>query len=210
MFPFLFGILLMACHPSKPGNENKVTPANQATSGTGQSVTDYFHLPGPINYNQQDYQLSWSSHPSENYYKHEYLPKGENMEKYKSMLLVELVLGNMTAQAVSKAKADDMEHRKATDPMANYQLSENKATGEFLLGLRMSQGNGDSTTIVEWNVYRYKDFNDGAGHKGVQLFGLSKRGYATDYQQFMNDIQTNGKKYVSELMGMPLPAIKLD
>ena len=44
------------------------------------SPVDYLNIPGTIYFNSTSYNLSWTSHPSETYYKQEYLVKGETVQ----------------------------------------------------------------------------------------------------------------------------------
>ncbi|MGB4849015.1 MAG: hypothetical protein WBP41_13915, partial [Saprospiraceae bacterium] len=170
--------------------------------------TDYLHVPGPIDFNQKEYLLSWSSHPSDNYYKHEYLPKGENAEHYDQMIMLEVALGDLVPQDIAKGKANEIEGRKSTDALANYTISENKKTGEVLLDFMLSEGTGDGAT-VEWNCYRYKSYVGPTGQKGIMLLGLSKRGYRNAGKTFASDINSNRQKYVTELEGIDFPQVKL-
>lgn len=57
-------------------------------------ATDYLNIPGPITIDSKVYNLAWSSHPNENYFKQEYLNSNENIEKYNTLVLVEFVKGN--------------------------------------------------------------------------------------------------------------------
>ncbi|MES1217180.1 MAG: hypothetical protein ABUT20_16825, partial [Bacteroidota bacterium] len=51
---------------------------------TAKKMTDYLGIPGPVMFDKKNYNLSWTSHPSPAYYKHEYLPAGENADKFKT------------------------------------------------------------------------------------------------------------------------------
>ncbi|MBK9980955.1 MAG: hypothetical protein IPP15_00785 [Saprospiraceae bacterium] len=171
-------------------------------------VTDYLHVPGPISFNQKEYLLSWSSHPSAEYFKHEYLPKGENPDHYDQMIMLEVALGNMVPMDIAKGKANGIEGRKSADAMAAYTISENQKTGEVLLDFMLSEGTGDAM-IVEWNSYRYKSYTGASGQKGIMLFALSKRGYGAQGKTFASDITSNRKKYSDEFEGVVYPVIKL-
>ncbi|HSK14116.1 MAG TPA: hypothetical protein VK907_12940, partial [Phnomibacter sp.] len=61
---------------------------------TSTSVKDHLSIPGPIVFEQRSYSLTWSAHPSANYYKQEYLPKGEVPGKHRSMLMMEVLTGS--------------------------------------------------------------------------------------------------------------------
>ena len=46
------------------------------------TVTDHLNV-GSISFDNVKYDLSWSSHPADNYYKQEYLPGKDSIEKFK-------------------------------------------------------------------------------------------------------------------------------
>lgn len=211
MYLLLLGtsLILLCCQPPKQDPQSK-EPATEITNTMEptSSATDYLHVPGPISFKQKEYFLSWSSHPSENYYKHEYLPKGESAEDYHQMIMLEVALGDLVPLDIAKGKANGIEDRKSKDAMANYTLSENKKTGEVLLDFILSEGTGDKT-IVEWNSYRYKSYVGPSGQKGIMLLGLSKREYGSAGKTFASDINSNRQKYVTELEGIDFPQVKL-
>jgi hypothetical protein len=181
-------------------NANAMQPTN--------AVTDFLHVPGPITLSQKEHLLAWSSHPSDNYYKHEYLPKGENPERYDQMIMLEVALGDIIPLDIANAKANEIEGRKGTDALAEFTLAENKGTGELLLDFMMSEGTGDAA-IVEWNCYRYKSYVGPSGQKGIMLFALSKRGYGAGGKTFAADCNSNREQYMNEFQSVAFPEIKI-
>jgi len=153
-------------------------------SSTAQnSVVNYLNTKDTLFYNNVAYKLSWSSHPADNYYKQEYLPTGENPDKYNSMLLIDFVITPEVDVTVVGQKVAEINERKKNDPVANYALLQSENTNEYLLDFSLS--NGKAFGIVEWNAYRYNGYTDKLGHQGVILFGLSKRAYGNAAMDFM-------------------------
>ena len=125
------------------------------------------------------------------------------------MISVDLVTGPLTAKDAVDQKIQEIEARKATDRVSNYALKEDKETKELILDFMMSEGSGEST-ILEWNVYRYANYEDAAGNKGISLFSLSKRGYGIGVAQFGPDIRDNRPKYMADFIALPRPTISLN
>ena len=138
------------------------------------AVENFLNTPEVISLTGTDYHLKWSSHPLENYYKQEYIPTNNELETYEEMISVELMMGAATAKDAVAQKIQEIETRKATDRVSNYELREDPATKELVLDFMLSEGTGENT-ILEWNVYRYADYQDAAGNKGLSLFSFSKR-----------------------------------
>lgn len=52
-----------------------------------QETIDYLNVGKTIKFEEQEFNLAWSSHPADNYYIQEWLPKGENFDSYSKILL---------------------------------------------------------------------------------------------------------------------------
>lgn len=210
ILPFLALMILGSCNDSKADvkDSSKEEIQNTETNKVA-AVENYLNTPTQIKLNGTDFTLSWSSHPSENYYKQEYIPKNNELETYKEMISVELVTGPLTAKDAVDQKIQEIEARKATDRVSNYALQEDKENKELILDFMMSEGSGEST-ILEWNIYRYTNYEDAAGNKGISLFSLSKRGYGIGVAQFGPDIRDNRPKYMSDFIALTRPSISLN
>lgn len=188
---FAIGLLLLTVY-----NPQQLV-AQQSAKAT--SVQNYLSSPEAIIMGGTNYYLSWSSNPSEGYYKQEYLPKGQNAEKFTDLLLVEAVKGELTIKQAADAQIQMLKERKAKDPVVNYSIIENKDKTEIILDFLMSEGD-----IVEWNAYRYK-IVDG---KAVLLFGMSKRSYG-DSTKFLTALKTDRATYIKQLATAEIPKVKV-
>jgi len=119
-------------------------------------VNDYLNIPGPIKLNQMEYNLVWSSHPNENYFKQEYVSSHENINKYNSMVLIDFIKGDFNIKDVVDQKVAELQEMKKTNPVVNYQIFENKE--EYILDFLISENSKDGKEILiaERNIYRYK------------------------------------------------------
>lgn len=178
------------------------------TTGDNPPVKDYFKVPGPLAFNKETYRLAWSAHPSATYYKQEYLPAGQTNAKYKSMILLEVATGNFSLADVVKAKTNELDQRKKTDPLTNYAAIRNPTTGDHLIDFVVSQGTG-AASIVEYNVYRYISLKAAKGTEGVLLVGYSKRAYGAAGTAFLQQIKTDRPGYITAMANYSVPAVKL-
>lgn len=200
---------LTACsNTNNNANQNQTTNSQSTTQQTTK-VENFLNVPEFINFSGTDFHLSWSSHPSDNYYKEEFLPKDTDPEEYKQMIMVELALGNITTKDALSQKIRELEARKPGDKIVKYQVLENKNTNEVLLDFMVSEGQGEANIMVEWNAYRYSNYSDQTGRKGVNLFALSKRGYGKDSLSFVSDLIANRQKYVADFVALTRPEINL-
>lgn len=166
--------------------------------------TDLLGVPGPLTFQDDDYVLAWSSEASESYLKQEYVPEGQTVERFEDMILVEAVGGSMTPMDAAAAQIRMLEGRKGSDPVVNYDLMQNEATGEVLLDFLISDLSADPV-IVEWNAYRYQKLADG---DGVALMGISRRGYGEEgATAFMGGLGPMRSAAIAALTTLPFPAV---
>ncbi|HYM87460.1 MAG TPA: hypothetical protein VET30_12095, partial [Pseudoxanthomonas sp.] len=112
-------------------------------------------VPGPIKFGAQSFALAWTSHPVPTQYKQEYLPAGETVDRYSSMLMIDVTTSATTAKALAGKMIESLKARKATDPVVNYDVISNPASGELILDFVLSATGADGKDIIEWNAYRY-------------------------------------------------------
>ncbi len=168
-------------------------------------TVDYLGLPGPIRFDGETYQLAWSSHPSPNYIKQEYVPQGQSVEHYTRMILVERLISNLNVANVVRIQTDTLKARTASDPLVDMDLITNDKTGEKLLDFIMSDKKAGEE-IVEWNGYRYAPTLAPDGGRGVLLFAISRRAYgATDTLTFLHDLKAIRPGQIDALATAPLP-----
>jgi len=174
------------------------------------SVTDYLAVPGPIQFDNKTYLLNWSSKPAANFYKQEYLVKNDIAGKFKTMLLLDVVTGAQEIKDVVANKVAELKKMKESNPVVNYEMISNPATGEYILDflLTANDANGNMA-IAERNIYRYKTFTGKSGQKGVLLFGVSTRSYGAAITPFIAGLKSTRKDLINKVAQFKMPEITL-
>ncbi len=170
-------------------------------------VKDYFQVPGPIEFSKTAYHLSWSDHPNDNYFKQEYIPSSEQPGSFTRMIMMEVLLGETNVEALVQAKMQELQKRKAIDPVTNYQLITNKSTNEYLLDFVLSDSRGKE--IVEWNAYRYVKLKEKSGKKGVMLFAVSRRAYGAGTSYLLKSLKTDRLAIINSFAGHDIPTVQI-
>lgn len=180
------------------------------TNAQTNKPADYLNVPGPIVFDKQTYSLNWSSHPVNNYYKQEYIVKGDNPDQFKTMILTDVITGESNIKNVVGDKVAELKQMKASNPVVNYEVISNPKTGEYIVDFLLSANNADGTmSVVERNVYRYKTFTDKAGQQCVQLFGVSTRSYGASINNFFAALKTNRKDLINKVSLYSMPKVKI-
>jgi hypothetical protein len=183
----------------------------QCYSQSKKNVIDYLNLPGPVVFDGKSYNLSWTSHPSGNYYKQEYIVSGDNAVKFNSMIMVELVTGDIKIKDVAAAKIEELKKMKESNPIVNYESFDNPKTGEYMIDFLLSENTADGKdiSILERNVYRYLPFAGKDGKKGIILFGVSTRSYGDKIQQFLVSLKSKKSELVNKMAHYKFPELKI-
>lgn len=173
-------------------------------------VINYLALPGSFTIQNQVYRLAWSSHPDASLYKHEYLTAGDQFPKYKSLVTVDFVITQSALSQAVSTKIRQLEAMKKTSPIVNYELIENKTTGEIIIDCVIGETAADDrNSIVERNVFRYKSISATSGQRGIVLLAVSVRKYGDEITPFLTKLKTDKKALVNEVARLPMPVINL-
>ena len=171
-------------------------------------VEDYLHLGDKYRFDNKDYELVWSSHPASNFYKQEYILPNENVEKYKRLILIDFIEGDLAPKDVLSSLANSLENSKKQNPVINYKVYEKN--NEYMIDFIMSENSqdGKEVLILERNVYRYFRINT-PKRKGVLLFGVSDRAYTKKEMDNMFSVLKNNKlELVNKVAKIEVPKIK--
>ena len=171
-------------------------------------VEDYLHLGDKYRFDNKDYELVWSSHPASNFYKQEYILPNENVEKYKRLILIDFIEGDLNPKDVLSGLANSLEYSKKQNPVINYKVYEKN--NEYMIDFIMSENSqdGKEILILERNVYRYFRINT-PKRKGVLLFGVSDRAYTKKEMDNMFSVLKNKKlDLVNKIIRIEVPKIK--
>ena len=171
-------------------------------------VEDYLHLGDKYRFDNKDYKLVWSSHPASNFYKQEYILPNENVEKYKRLILIDFIEGDLNPKDVLSGLANSLENSKKQNPVINYKVYEKN--NEYMIDFIMSENSQDvkEILILERNVYRYFRINT-PKRKGVLLFGVSDRAYTKKEMDNMFSVLKNKKlDLVNKIIQIEVPKIK--
>lgn len=174
------------------------------------AIKDYLGIPGPVSFDNKSYSLSWSSHPAANFYKQEYIVKGDSADHFKSMILFDLLTGNSTIKEIAAAKIEELKTAKATNPLVTYEIFDNPTTGEYMIDFVLTANSASGQLdIAERNIYRYTKFTSASGQKGILLFGVSTRSYGNNINQFLANLKTSKKYLVNLTAKFKIPVVKL-
>lgn len=173
-------------------------------------VTDRIGVKGPLFFNGINYNLAWSDKPKDYYYIQEYLPDGEKPENFNQMMTIHLFVTETGVYDAVQQKVKELNRRKNTDPLCNYQVTESPDGKEYMVDFLLSESRGDEMTIAEFNVYRYKKADTGNGENMLLVYAYSKRSYGDDITGFLTMLKDEKINYLKEMAAVEIPAVNIN
>lgn len=175
-------------------------------SFTVNTIIDFLSTGTELNFNNEKYELAWSSHPNATYFKQEYLRKSDKLEKYEKMLIVEAIKTTLNSENVSQMKINELANIKKVNPIVNFKQVQVANQSDKIISFTISGGN-----ILEWNVYRYQQQQVG-NENMIILYAYSYRNYVAtkeDVTKFMDYVKNNENKMITTITETKIPKIKI-
>jgi len=170
---------------------------------------DRIGVPGPLTFNKTIFSLSWTDKPNDTYYIQEYLPTGEKSESFNQMLTLHLFNTETKVKDAVKQKTKELDNRKKTDPTCNYQVTESPDGKEFMVDFLLGESKGDKMTIIEFNIYHYKQVDLGDKKKGILVYAYTKRAYGDDITPFLKNLRSDRIELLNAMIGSEMPTVRL-
>lgn len=171
-----------------------------------QPIENYLGTDEALNFDNTEYTLGWSSHPSDFQYLQEYFPEGQSPEKFNDMLSVWLYVGDFSAKQYIRNMANTYEERKKIDPASHYQSYEND--GDYVFECLRSESDGNNLTGIEFNIYRSKDIEID-GKKAMLICFYSGQATGEDIEPFLKKLKDRRVQLLEAMFAFKYPAIKL-
>lgn len=182
-----------------------LTSVGQSTK----TVIDYLNIPGPISFDNGSYYLVWTSHPTDNYFKQEYISPGDSLDKFKKLVTIDVLTGKIKPKDVVATKIAELNKLKKKNPVINYQTFEKD--DEIMLDFLISENTPDGKylSIVERNIYRYKPIVDKNGQKAILLFYVSERAYGDDIDKFFTNLKEHRFDLINAVGQFEIPEVTI-
>lgn len=175
-----------------------------------QNPIDRLGVKENLEFNKTDYKLSWSAKPNENYLIQEYLPKGENFDSFNQMLTIHLFITDINTESAVNQKVNELIKRKNTDPICNYQVTKSPDGKEYLVDFLLGESKDSMMTVVEFNLYRYKQIEIPKRGKALIVYAYSKRGYGNDITAFFKALDNDRISYLKEMISTNIPTVTIE
>jgi hypothetical protein len=121
-------------------------------------TADRIGVKGPLTFNNTPFELIWTDKPNSDYYVQEYIPNGEQIEKFNQMLTIHVFTNQASPEIALRQKVSWLMERKKTDAICNYKISESSDGKEFILDFLVGESKEGKMTIAEFNLKVHSSF----------------------------------------------------
>lgn len=164
---------------------------------------------GPLTFNQTDFSLAWTDKPSESYYIQEYLPAGETLERFNQMLTIHLFNTDLQTKDAVAQKVKELTERQKTDAVCKYQVIESPDGKKFIVDFLLGGSKDGKMTIVEFNVYHYRQIDISKKKKALVVYAYSKRSYGDDITTFFKTLKEDRATHLKEMVSAEIPVVTI-
>ncbi len=169
---------------------------------------DRIGVNNPLIFNKTNFNIYWTAKPNDTYYIQEYLPEGYNSSNYVQMLTIHLFKTDLSTKDAVGQKLEELKTRKKTDEVCNYKVIESPNGKEFIVDFLMSESINDKISVIEFNIYRYKQIKI-SNKKALLVYCYTKRSFGAETADFLKSLKTDRTKYINEIISSQLPTINL-
>ncbi len=175
---------------------------------TANDAVDRIGVKGPLTFNKTIFNLAWTSKPTDDYYIQEYLPDSENVDHFNQMLTIYLLKSDSKLKSAVNQKVKELEERKKTDASCNYMVTESPGAKEYMVDFILGEFKDDKMTVLEFNIYRYKQVDLGNGKKGILAYAYSRRTY-DDITTVFKALREERITLLNTMIAYEMPAITI-
>jgi hypothetical protein len=170
---------------------------------------DQMGVKGPLLYDRQQFILTWSSRPIPIYTTQEYLPLGETRDTFHQMVSLHLIDTALSPLDAVQQKVNEIEERKKTDKVCNYQVNQNPDTKEYILDYLQSESDSTGMTILDFNIYRFRQIDLPKKRKAILVYAYTQRSYRAAIRPFLRIFNTERAAWLKEMATTTMPTIRI-
>lgn len=174
-----------------------------------ENVEDILGVPGPLQFNNADFNLSLSGRPEKGMSLHVYLPKGEDLDNYNQKISLIVLDTKKDLDAVVKTKLKDLALRKKTDLNCEYSAVDIVEGKDIIVEYLQSEMDGKKLSEAEYNVSRIKWLSDHDNGNYLLIYTYSWRTYEAEAADMIKNIQNYKTEYIQELSKKTLPEVNV-
>ena len=170
-------------------------------------VADLLSVPGPIEYDGTEYFLVWSKPISKTLYRQQYLPRDERIEDFTHLLDFSFFTKEIDMELAVRQKVESIQQRSGSDRYAKVNVTESPDGSEYIVDYYISETPEKGNSFVEYNIYRFKGYNDGTD-KSFLILSYAERIYG-DLKSAARTLSRQRDHLLATMIEYKIPEIKV-
>jgi hypothetical protein len=168
-------------------------------------VLDVISVPGPIEFNDTEFLLAWSKQPSKTLFRQQFLPRDERIEDYNQLLDFSFFNKEIEMELAVRQKVESIQKRGEKDKFSKVNVTESPTGDELIVDYFISEAPENGNSYVEYNVYRFKQFEND-GQKSFLILFYSTRIYG-DLKSSAKALVEKRNQLITNMIEYKIPTI---
>ncbi len=171
------------------------------------AAVDLLSVPGPIDYDGTEYFLTWSKQPSKTLFRQQFLPRDEQIDDFTQLLDFSFFNKEIDMELAVRQKVESIQNREEKDKFAKVNVTESPDGKEYVVDFFVSENPQKGSPFVEYNVYRFKQFDNGT-QKSFLILAYARRMYG-DQKSAARALAKQRDHLVATMIEYKIPEIKV-
>ncbi|MGV8915253.1 MAG: hypothetical protein ACOH1X_07380 [Kaistella sp.] len=173
-----------------------------------ENVVDLLAIPGPIEYNDTEFLLSWSKQSSKTLFRQQYLPRDERIEDFTQLLDFSFFNKEIEMDLAVRQKVESIQQREEKDKFAKVNVTESPDGKEYIVDYFISEAPEKGNSFIEYNIYRFKHYDNGT-QKSFLILAYATRIYG-DLKSAARSLAKQRDNLLATMIEYKIPEIKVD
>ncbi|TDX86615.1 hypothetical protein [Epilithonimonas xixisoli] len=170
-------------------------------------VIDRLNIPGPLNFYENEYILTWSKQNSATWAQQQYILRDDDFNNYKELINLSYFDKEIDIETAVKQKVEYVEKRKerTQDKYSFVNVTESPDGKEIVVDYLVTVVPKEGESYAEYNIDRFKNF-DAGGKKSFLIFSYSKR-LVGDLKYASKSLSKERSRLMEAIITMAIPPI---
>ncbi len=171
------------------------------------NVPDLLAIPGPVEYNDTKFLLSWSKQSSKTLFRQQYLPRDERIEDFTQLLDFSFFNKEIEMDLAVRQKVEAIQQREEKDKFAKVNVTESPDGKEYIVDYFISEAPEKGNSFIEYNIYRFKQYDNGT-QKSFLILAYATRIYG-DLKSAARSLAKQRDHLLATMIEYKIPEIKV-
>ena len=195
---FCMGISALFCAQETQKEENITSPTE---------TVDRLNIPGPLNFDSNEYFLTWSKQNSTTWAQQQYMLRDDDFKNYKELINISYFDKEIDLDNAVRQKVDYVQNRKdrSQDKYSFTNVTESPDGKEIIVDYLVTVVPKEGESYAEYNFDRFKNLET-AGKKTFVIFSYSKR-LSGDLKYAVKSLSKDRSRLMEAVIKTAIPPI---